>query len=221
MTNEKLYEMLGDIGETYIVEAEHGNKRSIRIKWGSMVAGLCLLAGIALSGSMSQMGNGEREELVELDPIVADMAVFPADESLANVEDVVTKSLSEKEAQQVEKLGAYVPTSVPEGYAFDYASLYKTTMKDGTEYIRLNIGYAFVADDPDLFFEEEVLVSGFSAAVMNYEPETEYSVYTLDELPETFETGESFVLKTDDVYMEMIAGELTGEQIKLVLDSVK
>ena len=51
MTNENLYEILGDINETHIKEAKEYNKikRPVSLKWGAMVACLCLIVA-AVSG---------------------------------------------------------------------------------------------------------------------------------------------------------------------------
>lgn len=45
MTNEKLYEVLGDINEKHVYEARayHKAKKSIWAKWGVMAACLCLI----------------------------------------------------------------------------------------------------------------------------------------------------------------------------------
>lgn len=48
MTNEKLYEAIGDISDKKIKEAKQARKakQSIRLKWGAMAACLCLVAAI-------------------------------------------------------------------------------------------------------------------------------------------------------------------------------
>ena len=45
MTNEKLYEVLGDINEKYVSEARvyQKAKKPIWVKWGAIVACLCLM----------------------------------------------------------------------------------------------------------------------------------------------------------------------------------
>ena len=50
MTNEKLYEVLGDINEKHINEARayHKAKKPGWVKWGAMAACLCLVVGLAI-----------------------------------------------------------------------------------------------------------------------------------------------------------------------------
>ena len=45
MTNEKLYEVLGDINEKYVSEARayHKAKKPVWLKWGAVAACLCLM----------------------------------------------------------------------------------------------------------------------------------------------------------------------------------
>ena len=64
MTNEKLYEVLGDINEKYVKEAReyHKAKKPVWIKWGAMAACLCLVVvgalGVpALQGEYGGAGN--------------------------------------------------------------------------------------------------------------------------------------------------------------------
>ena len=51
MTNEKLYEVLGDISEKHINEAKayHKAKKPGWVKWGAMAACLCLIAAGAFT----------------------------------------------------------------------------------------------------------------------------------------------------------------------------
>lgn len=51
MTNEKLYEVLGDINEKHINEAraDHKAKKPSWMKWGTMAACLCLIVAGAFT----------------------------------------------------------------------------------------------------------------------------------------------------------------------------
>lgn len=51
MTNEKLYEVLGDINEKHVKEAREyrQTKKPVWLKWGAMAACLCLVVGLAIS----------------------------------------------------------------------------------------------------------------------------------------------------------------------------
>ncbi len=50
MTNEKFYEVLGDINEKYVEEAReyHKAKKPVWLKWGAIAACLCLVVSIAI-----------------------------------------------------------------------------------------------------------------------------------------------------------------------------
>ena len=72
MTNEKLYEVLGDINEKYVKEAKEYRKakKPIWFKWGAMAACLCFAVfgifviqhlGTAPSTTIEQPGNADRE----------------------------------------------------------------------------------------------------------------------------------------------------------------
>lgn len=52
MTNEKLYEVLGDINEKHVKEAREYRKakKPVRLKWGAMAACLCLVVVGAFGG---------------------------------------------------------------------------------------------------------------------------------------------------------------------------
>lgn len=54
MTNEKLYEVLGDINETHVQEAREyrKTKKPVWLKWGAMAACLCLVIGLAMPAAL-------------------------------------------------------------------------------------------------------------------------------------------------------------------------
>ena len=61
MTNEKLYEVLGDINEKHVCEARayHKAKKPVWIKWGVMAACLCLVAvGAFVSSGLQSKPDG-------------------------------------------------------------------------------------------------------------------------------------------------------------------
>lgn len=116
-----------------------------------------------------------------IDPIVASVAVFPGDQyTIYDVEDATITSLTQEEAYAFEPLGAYLPMELPEGYSFYNATLYETTMKDGTKFYMLRTGYS-KGSQPDLPAvidgeTGESIVSGtgnepFILFPMNYKPD--------------------------------------------------
>ncbi len=219
MTNEKLYEAIGDISDKNIKEAKEikRTRKNIWFKWGAAAACLSLAAMIVLHGGLNFTPNAPTEEI---DPIVADIAVFPENESIENVADVTMKSLSEAEIHNVENLGEYLPDVIPEGYCFSHASLYKTTMKHGSEYYCLRTNYSFDDNSSDNPFEEEILMLDFSVSVTNYKPKTEHNIYTEEMVFDNIAENNIFVFETDEVYIEINSGELTYEEILILIKSI-
>ena len=84
MTNEKLYEAIGDISDNKIKEAKQGRKvkQPIWLKWGAMAACLCLVAGLAIPMINNKPQNEEIPPVAEeLPPVI--------DEGPANL-DIIT-----------------------------------------------------------------------------------------------------------------------------------
>ena len=74
MTNEKLYEVLGDINEKYVNEAREYRKakKPVWVKWGAMSACLCLVVVGALV--VPSLINNTPVGDIDTPPIVADIA---------------------------------------------------------------------------------------------------------------------------------------------------
>ena len=74
MTNEKLYEVLGDINEKYVNEAREYRKakKPVWVKWGAMAACLCLVVVGALV--VPSLINNTPVGDIDTPPIVADIA---------------------------------------------------------------------------------------------------------------------------------------------------
>ena len=189
MTNEKLYEVLGDINEKHINEARayHKAKKPGWVKWGAMAACLCLIvAGVTVISqhdfSKPDAGSGYGDEGQY------SVAVFPASENIKDVASAEVVSLTENEALN-NALAEHLPVKLPEDFHYGRGSVYNTVMKDGTQYNMLRIEYIsgtiteqqFAEDggaiDPDL----ETMGDFFTICVMNYEPETDISIYSPNE----------------------------------------
>ena len=94
MTNEKLYEVLGDINEKHVNEAReyHKAKKPIWIKWTAMAACLCLVVLVA----MPFMQNNE--PATDIEPY---------------------KGLSVSEAVAYEPYGELFPQTILDGYVLE------------------------------------------------------------------------------------------------------
>ena len=71
MTNEKLYEVLGDINEKRVKEARDYRKakKPVWVKWGAMAACLCLVVGLAIPVLNPKGGPGQDDPLRPLNMI--------------------------------------------------------------------------------------------------------------------------------------------------------
>ena len=71
MTNEKLYEVLGDINEKRVKEARDYRKakKPVWLKWGAMAACLCLVVGLAIPVLNPKGGPGQDDPLRPLNVI--------------------------------------------------------------------------------------------------------------------------------------------------------
>ena len=94
-----------------------------------------------------------------------------------------------------EALSRYLPSELPDGFSFEYATLYETTMKNGTKYNMLRVLYSS-ADTS----ERPNAAEQFTIFIMNYSPDTQKSIYTVDELTQERRDG-TFYLSMDDVYI--------------------
>lgn len=137
-----------------------------------------------------------------IDPIVASIAVYPADKSLSDVADATLNEINESEAKAIE-LGNHFPTAIPEGYRFKVASIYETTMKDGTKYHLLRLHYtAGDNDNADMSIHSDEFFIQFT----DFQPNTEKTIYTIDTL--------------SNVYVVFNAGDLTNADVMSVLNSI-
>lgn len=153
MKADKFFEILGDVDENKVAEADRLAAKPARPRWrrwAALAACLALvLAGAVFTryapkpvGGGGGVGapNGAWPE--GIDPIVASVAVFPKDTyTIYDVEDATITELTEAEACAFDPLGAYLPKELPEGWSFDHAMLYDTTMYDGTKYYMLRVEY--------------------------------------------------------------------------------
>lgn len=151
-----------------------------------------------------------------IDPIVASVAVYPADRRLSDIADATLNEISEAEAHSAFELGAYLPSAVPESYQFKAASIYETTMKDGTKYHLLRVIYA----TGDSNNENMAPVDEFTVQLTDFQPNTEKTIYTVDTLPNDLSEKGLLHIAWGDVYVGIDTGDLTRDEVLSVLNSI-
>lgn len=239
MTTKEFSEAMGELDGRYVEESLNyrKSKRLIWVKWGAVAACLCLvIAGIAInqiSGSVQGFGAGVDTggTLPDgVDSVIASVAVYPATETIDAVADATVDSISEADAYGFDTLGEHLPTSLPDGYHFDTANLYETTMKDGTKYDMLRVQYATGSDTAQGGAEEELAADpnasgkSFVVFVMNYEPATEQQIYAAADITESLldeMDGSTFHLSYGDVYVGISPDTATSDDILAAVASIK
>lgn len=224
MNAEQLFDILGDVKEEKVAEAEQSKPVQTRwTRWAALAACLAL-AGAVFAGhgiTPASMGggigtpNGAWPEGV--DPLVASVAVFPEDVfTIYDVEDATTTGLTEAEAYGFEPLGAYLPKELPDGYAFYNATLYETTMKDKAKYYMLRAVYSKggQSDEPALIDGDtgEPIASGtgnepFILFPMNYKPAVKNKIFDASQITVRDiekKGGSTFHVSYGDVYMGIV-----------------
>lgn len=215
MKKEELFETIGEIDESLAASAltEGRRQRSPWRRYGALAACLCVVLGGALCytlwgdsrdlpgitggggtdtgggafiGEDGTQPGGPWADLPEgMDPITASIASFPAGESLKNVDTAEVIELTEAEAEGLENIGEHLPTVLPEGYFFGGASLYETTMKDGTVYRHLLVSYNDTVPPAPVYTEDggqaapspEELGESFRLSIWAYRPDTDRPFY--------------------------------------------
>lgn len=153
MNSQKFSEAMSEIDNQYVEETIQYKakvRKPVWVKWGAMAACLCLLIGGAVmyqnlntpsspgAGPGAQPGGSISKEI---NPIISSLAVYPASEDIRDVENATIEEVDETTAYTMPDLGAYLPTQLPDGYTFGNASVYETTMKNGTKYYMLRATY--------------------------------------------------------------------------------
>lgn len=248
MKVDNILDAIGAINDETVQDARtyKRTKYSKIAKWGAMVACFGLIVTVTIltlpgilresSGGPNIPGGGVAtpgEHLEGVDPIIESMAVYPATEDIRDVEDATIESIDETTAYGMPGLGNYLPTELPAGYHFDKASLYETTMKSGTKYHLLRVTYTTGSDeitaelahddggvpvpDPTLYG------SSFDVLIMDYEPRTNKTVYSFEDLREFLETKDdngTFHFVYEDVFIGFSPNDLSTEEILDVVNSI-
>lgn len=242
---------LGEVREDYVNEAADFRKpRRIGWKIGTAAACLCLIGGLvwwrmqpgvdsiypaggsdngsAVAGGGAPEPGGYFED--ERSAKLYSISVYPASEDFSDVADATLSEISEAEMRS-EPLSAYFPTVLPEGYEFDFASLYHTTMKSGREYHLLRVTYAsggevhpVPTEDGGYTATESTDRRSFVLFAMDYRPDTDRSFVDVHSLTKqdyvNLSDGSTFHLSFGDVYLGVSPAELTPEELETVLTSL-
>lgn len=184
---------IGYVAAQLIEKAENYvavKKKNSRTKWAAMAACLCLVVVGAIT-IISKNNPGQGEGLATGGGYAGGVSIacFPAGKSLNDVANASGKFITEEEAKAVNGLCNYLPSEVPSNYHFGYASLFKTTMKDGTVYRKLYVAYRTgekpiitsdggIADDPGTMGDE------FYITIYDFKPNTREVIYNSEEINE-------------------------------------
>lgn len=254
MKNEKLLNVIGKIDDKLISGAFNdtkSKKKNAWLKWGAIAACLCVvIAGAAiwshssgLSGNIPDSGGGVVEGgiapggvwpdgvlLEGVDPVVASVAVFPAGENLSDVADATLVSIDEKDAKKIERLGAYLPDTLPEGCRYGTAGYYETTMRDGTRYHMIRVTYesgqgAVPAPVTENAQAASEMTGGtaFLWMVWGHRPDTDRPVYQPDEVTVQLleQAGGVFYIDYDGVYVGIERLEIDTKELMNVIRTIK
>ena len=247
MKAENILDAIGAINDEAVQDARAYKRARYNkaVKWGAMAAcaGLIITAtALTLPGILREPGGGPNipggivtpgEHPDGVDPVIESMAVYPVTEDIRDALDATIESVDENTAYGIPGLGNHLPADLPGGYHFGKASLYETTMKNGTKYHLLRVTYTTGNDeittapanddggaavaDPSLFG------SSFVVLIMDYEPRTNKPIYSFEDLREYLETKDDngiFHFAYEDVYIGVSPDDLSAEEILDVVNSI-
>lgn len=245
MNRKDLYNSFHEVDDDILERSEtatQSRKKPAWLKWSAMAACLCLLVGGALLSrilSQPSAGGGANPSPggawpEDVDPLIASVAVYPVTEDVRNVETATYEEIDEATAYAMEGLGEHLPTWLPNDIFFHYASLYETTMRDGTKYYMLRAFYTAGEVIPSDVVDGETgeplpdrLHDEFAVSVMTYKPNTKKSIHQIEDLPEflsrSWEEGSTFHFECGDVYICFTpeSSELSLDVILSVVDSIE
>lgn len=160
------------------------------------------------------------------------VAVLPADRNRDDVRNADCNEISEAEIQGEAGLRDYLPTKLPDGFHFDQASLYVTTMNDGTIFKRLLITYRTGKGAKALPKEEgaEVIPNAhdlgeeFRINVFSFMPDTSAEIYSVEEVRSELQSGNLgngyFCVQYGDYYVGIEPLSLSAEEILGLIESI-
>ena len=205
MNANDLLDMIGNADDAMIEDAEKRGKRAAPrwMKYAAAAACLCVAAVCAVTlipkfhsiptagvgGNNAQPGGAEASSY--------SLAVLPAGRTIEEVESARCDMIGEDALKKETGLCEYAPAALPQGYRFDTASLYETTMKDGAVYRMLLLTYrSGAAPEAPGGAQEEAAAqipaapgSEFRVYVYDFRPNTAEKIYAPEELCAELENG--------------------------------
>ncbi len=221
----KAMEYIDDDLVSGAVEYKRTKKKNSWMKWGAIAVCLCLVvvgAFVFQNGNIGPIMGTVDEEIKRI-------AVFPATETIENVETATIESITETDAYSMDILGEYLPTQLPEGYAFEKGSILETTMKNGTKYHMLRAIYSKIdssstqTEDGELAPDPNALSDNFTVFVMDYKPNTDKRLYSVTDITETLLAeieGQVFHIVYGDIYVGISDMVLSTSDIMTVINSI-
>ena len=238
MKKEDFFEVLGELDDDIVKGAKTSMKKKMNWRaWGAMAACLCLVMGTAIFMRQNTTLGGISTPITEGDGgiissgnsegMMYSVAVYPETEKEENVDSAEVVSLTEREALE-HPLAEHLPSQLPENFHYGRGSVYNTIMKDGIQYNMLRVEYItgeipeqkFTEDGGAIAPDPEAIGNFFIICVLNFEPETDLSMYSSkEEITESLlkERG-SVYIRSGDCYIGVFAetAELTS-----VLDALR
>lgn len=235
MKNEKLLGAIGKIDDNLIHGAVNDapkKKKPIWIKWGAMAACLCLIvAGVTVISQhdFSNLGAGSEYGDKGGNEGQYSVAVFPTSENIEDVASAEVVSLTESEALN-SPLAEHLPVQLPNGFHYGRGNIYNTVMKNGTQYNMLRIEYTsgviaeqqFAEDGGAIAPDVETMGELFTICVMNYEPDTDISIYSsIEEVTQSIlEENGAVYIRSGDCYVGVFVETAKPETVLEALKSI-
>lgn len=222
-------------------EYRRTRKKNAWAKWAAAAACLCLVAaGAAALLPKTVIEKAAGTELGGEAPIpggiaeglMYSVAVLPAGRGLDDVRNACCVEVSQEEARNEAGLCDYLPSALPDAYHFGRASLYTTTLKDGTVCRLLRVDYitgegsadftdgdgaafAQISDDPG---------SEFRISVFDFKPDTSCGIYTPEEIRDVILNGDPgnglFYVRYGDHYVGIEPLSLGTEELLRLIDGI-
>ena len=236
MKKNKL-DAIGYVDDQLIEKAEKytsAKKKNTWTKWVAVAACLSLMivgTTTIMPKIIHEQGTGNDAGGVQMEGNYS-VAVLPADRNLDDVQNASCNEITETEAQNEAGLCDFLPSELPDGYHFDRASIYVTTMKDGTVYKRLLITYRTgegAKTLPDEEGDKQVsnsndLGNEFRINIFSFKPDTSAKIYSLEEVRRELTNGnlenDFFYVQYSDHYVGIEPLSLSAEEIIGLIDSI-